>query len=193
MARGGCSLRSNGEKGSGIGRLTANSSLSGPQGPGTFVRQNAVMASPGPWAEAPGANAQGSFPPATAPCTGPPTSLFRQFAPELFLLRLRLAYGAFGVQNGPFCSPGSVFRPSVCKRASPAHRGCLGTALVCKSGHSAHRDLFLGPSVCNWPHSAHRGWVRLLQGVIASGGDGRRCRGGGQGVRSGRCRRSGRG
>ena len=27
---------------------------------------------------------------ATAPCTGPPTSLFRQFAPELFLLRLRL-------------------------------------------------------------------------------------------------------
>ena len=27
---------------------------------------------------------------ATAPCTGPPTSLFRQFAPELSLLRLRL-------------------------------------------------------------------------------------------------------
>ena len=27
---------------------------------------------------------------ATAPCTGPPTSLFRQFAPELFLLHLRL-------------------------------------------------------------------------------------------------------
>ena len=33
-----------GEKGSGIGSLTANSSLSGPQGPGTFVEQSAVMA-----------------------------------------------------------------------------------------------------------------------------------------------------
>ena len=36
------------EKGSGTGRLTANSSLSGPQGPGTFVKQNAVMAIKGP-------------------------------------------------------------------------------------------------------------------------------------------------
>ena len=36
-----------GEKGSGIGSLTANSSLSGPQGPGTFVEQSAVMARAG--------------------------------------------------------------------------------------------------------------------------------------------------
>ena len=33
-----------GEIGSGIGSLTTNSSLSGPQGPGTFVEQSAVMA-----------------------------------------------------------------------------------------------------------------------------------------------------
>ena len=32
------------KKRSGTGRLTANSSLSGPQGPGTFVEQSAVMA-----------------------------------------------------------------------------------------------------------------------------------------------------
>ena len=66
-----------GEKGSGTGSLTANSSLSGPRGPGTFVEQSAVMASSGPGAKAPR-----PFPTATAPCTGPPTSLFRQFAPE---------------------------------------------------------------------------------------------------------------
>ncbi len=35
------------EKGSGIGSLSANSSLSGPQGPGTFVEQSAVMAREG--------------------------------------------------------------------------------------------------------------------------------------------------
>ena len=70
-----------GEKGSGIGSLTANSSLSGPQGPGTFVEQSAVMASSGPQ----GLNLYGPLSMATAPCTGPHTSLFRQFAPEMSL------------------------------------------------------------------------------------------------------------
>ena len=57
--------------------MTANSSLSGPRGLGTIVEQSAVMASSGPGAKAPR-----PFPTATSPCTGSPTSLFRQFAPE---------------------------------------------------------------------------------------------------------------
>ena len=59
--------------------MTANSSLSGPQGPGTFVEQSAVMARGGH------RNPCGPLSTPTAPCTGPLTSLFRQFAPKLSL------------------------------------------------------------------------------------------------------------
>ena len=45
----------------------------------TVVKHNAVMASGGPQ------DSLRPSPTATAPCTSPHTSLFRQFAPELFL------------------------------------------------------------------------------------------------------------
>ncbi len=111
--RGGCSLRSNGEKGSGIGSLTANSSLSGPKRPGTFVRQSAVMALSG----------LPPFPSATAPCTSPHTSLLSPIRSDSTLLRasmrpidkLREQIRAIcspkrssddrGEQNGIVCTP----------------------------------------------------------------------------------------
>ena len=98
-----------GEKGSGIGRLTANSSLSGPQGPGTFVRQNAVMVSKG----AAGNPAVPSST-ATAPCTGPPTSLFRQFAPELLLPSVGLPRSPASVPSGPTDGPEAAVYRGIC-------------------------------------------------------------------------------
>ena len=96
MPRGGCYLRSNGEKGSGIGSLTANSSLSGPKRPGTFVRQSAVMALSG----------LPPFPSDIAPCTGPPTSILSPIRSDSTLLRASMrTIDKLREQLRAICSP----------------------------------------------------------------------------------------
>ena len=51
---------------------------------------------------------------ATAPCTGPRTSLFRQFAPELFLPSVGLPRLPVGEPSGPVVGPEETVRRGFC-------------------------------------------------------------------------------
>ena len=124
--------------------MTANSSLSGPRRPGTFVEQNAVMASSGPGVSAPGANAPWVDAPPRALSYGH-RSLHRPTHVPFSPIRSRI------VPSPPTPSP------SVCNQGLSAHRGRSGGPSVCKTGLPAHGDGRKTPSVCNRGLSAHRG------------------------------------
>ena len=97
-----------GEKGSGIGSLTANFSLLASPGEANgrqTERRHGLGIAAGPC---------GNYSTATAPCAGPRTSLFRQFAPELFLPSVGLPRLPAGAPSGPTAGPEGAVYPGIC-------------------------------------------------------------------------------